>query len=429
MGSWFGSRTVTGGGAGSAGGRWSGRRKRQAAAGAVIAVGAVLAGTIAASASGPPLPEISPARLLAKGLAAKPPGPMTAVVDETANLGFPALPDIPGMSASSPFNAASLIAGTHEFDIWYGGPKQVRIAMPVKFGETDLRVNGSQVWLWQSSGQTATKILLPAPKAGGGAAPGGRPTGGQDPVAGLTPSAVAGKILALAGPSTIVKGAPSTTIANHDAYQLLIEPRSDKSLIGQVLIAFDASTMLPLRVVVTPRGSTTTAFEVTYAKLSYGAPDASNFSFTPPPGAKVKTYTPGVPGTAASPALPGVRVPQVGSIVVRPSQASGAAAGPGPAGKPAVIGKGWLSVVALPAGSAASPGSPGSLPGGAGGLAGQAGSLIATMLKSATPESGSWGSGKLLSTTLFNVLITDKGQVLIGAVTPDVLYGDVGQAP
>ena len=36
--------------------------------------------------------------------------------------------------------------------------------------------------------------------------------------------------------------------------------------------------------------------------------------------------------------------------------------------------------------------------------------------------SGSWGSGRLLRTSLLSVLVTSSGRVLIGAVTPGVLY-------
>lgn len=533
-----------------AGATWGlGRRNRWAAAGTLVTVGAVLAGTVAASASGPPPPSRTAAQLLAQLRQAKPTGPMTAVVQETANLGFPALPDIPGMSANSAFSASSLIAGTHTFDLWYGGPRQVRIAMPVKFGETDLRVSGNQVWLWQSQSQTATRIVTPAGPAPAVPHPGSgtpRSKGGAGPLAGLTPAAAAQRILALVGPTTIVTAGPTTSIAGHDAYQLLIEPRSGQSLIGQILIAFDARTMLPLRVQVTPRGSASIAFEVTYTSLTYGAPAASNFTFTPPPGAKVKTIKLADPasqalagGSAASvictvvlpdglpirqrarqlppgtpmPAMPvrpapGASMPPgpgtlpPGTVRIIKEGASGGVCGawvgyspaginqlapgalppltpaqlsqiragklppalakliklrgkmiarfqagtagvlpPGSAGQfwaappavpgPQVLGKGWLTVVALPAGAAPSgllpalPPLPGALPGGLTGIAGQLGTLASTMLKSATPVSGAWGKGKLLRTTLLTVLITSKGQVLAGAVTPDVLYADV----
>ena len=49
------------------------------------------------------------------------------------------------------------------------------------------------------------------------------------------------------------------------------------------------------------------------------------------------------------------------------------------------------------------------------------------MLHSATPVHGAWGSGRLLRTGLVSVLITDSGHVLIGAVTPQVLYSAAAQ--
>ena len=36
--------------------------------------------------------------------------------------------------------------------------------------------------------------------------------------------------------------------------------------------------------------------------------------------------------------------------------------------------------------------------------------------------SGAWGSGHLLTGTLFSVLLTDDGRLLVGAVGPERLY-------
>jgi hypothetical protein len=44
------------------------------------------------------------------------------------------------------------------------------------------------------------------------------------------------------------------------------------------------------------------------------------------------------------------------------------------------------------------------------------------------PVRGTWGSGRLLQTTLLSVLVTSKGQILAGAVTPSVLYADAAAA-
>jgi hypothetical protein len=114
-----------------------------------------------------------------------------------------------------------------------------------------------------------------------------------------------------------------------------------------------------------------------------------------------------------------------------------------------VAGHGWLAVAVLPATDL------GGLLGNGGGLigsssraaagaassaakaaAGQASSgggesamaLAGVLAKAATPVHGAWGSGWLLRTTLISVLITDDGRVLIGPVTPSVLFADAAHA-
>jgi hypothetical protein len=52
---------------------------------------------------------------------------------------------------------------------------------------------------------------------------------------------------------------------------------------------------------------------------------------------------------------------------------------------------------------------------------------LQTLLVASTRVSGSWGSGRLLQTALVSVLVTSTGQILVGAVSPSVLYADVAQ--
>ena len=59
---------------------------------------------------------------------------------------------------------------------------------------------------------------------------------------------------------------------------------------------------------------------------------------------------------------------------------------------------------------------------------GQDGAILGALLGSATPVHGAWGSGRLLHTSLVSILETSSGQVLVGAVTPAVLYRDVALA-
>ena len=468
---------------------------------ALVAVGSALAGAQAA----PQLPARSTAELLAAVDAPSAlPSAMQAVVQETANLG---LPDLPGSAASDPLSGLSLLSGSHTFRIWCDGPSRVRIAIPVTLGEADLRRDGRNVWLWDSKTSQATHYVLPA----GSGRPPDQGTLAQNTLAqnAPTPQQVARQILAAVGATTTVGLEPSVMVAGQAAYQLSLAPKDGRSLIGQVRVAIDARYSLPLRVQVFARGASSPALEVGYTSLSFARPAASNFPFTPPPGAKVKTITvpaagnvppglpfPGLPAAAAGagsqtitekgsngygsvvlrardgkvqPAklLPATvvlpsgttcahqpRIPQAElkqmqaqlaaqlpkgmpkaqrAAILKSIEASFSGAAQGscdsvsaavPAGQgqvsvgmawasspsltagPTVMGKDWLSVVVLPA---------------------DASGLGGALLSAARPVHGSWGSGRLLRTSLVSVLITDSGQVLVGAVQPAVLYADAAQ--
>lgn len=530
-------------------------RARWMSAAAVLVVAGVLAGTMLANAAGPPLPKRTPAQLLLAMRNARPPAAFSGVITESANLGFPSLPNIPGLQ-SSLLSGASLITGTHTVDVWYDGPRHVRIALPVSFGETDLRVDGNQVWLWHSHGQTATHYVLPAHSAlpahpAFPAAPArlrgwslARPhlvlprclvaartrmrshplksvaaraailkclrsmkIGRQVPalIKPLTPRQAVSKFLAAIGPSTKVTVPGSTVVAGRSAYQLVIAPRTNQSLISQIVVAVDAKTHLPLQLQVFARGTSGAAFQIGFTSLTFGKPAASNFTFTPPAGAHVKTENlpaalPGPMGTMSmsgipaplpgpltsqrflpkSAELPGVPVtfkgrtvklkmalvlprqlrvgrkvalPQRLSIhyapdkyahwspqaqVISPVSPFGMAQA-APSGMK-VLGSGWLSVAVLPVGSAMpgpgpvrspAPAKPNSLP-----VVGQQpiaaprnqiSALLHVLLNSAARVHGTWGSGRLVRTSLASILITSNGRMLIGAVTPAVLYADAAK--
>jgi hypothetical protein len=461
-------------------------------AAAVLTVAGVLAGTMLASAAGPNLPKRTPAQLLLALRNAKPPASMTAVLTETANLGFPSLPNIAGLS-NSVFSATSLISGTHTVDIWYADPQHVRIALPVSFGETDLRINGDEAWLWNSHGQTATHYLLPTP-AQRKAARAARlkrlksfhvsSSGGwgnilahaQPP----TPQQAVDRFLAMAGKTTKVTVGDTTQVAGRSAYQLVIAPRTGQSLIDRIVIAVDGQTSLPLQLQVFARGVANPAFQFGFTSLSFAKPAGSNFTFTPPAGAHVKTVRlpatglpglfgpPGLVGPAtksfASPARTFTGAPPIfvsrpvgwqtgkhGLVRTRYSTLKGTVVAI--SAKPVVarpdvqvMGKGWLSVAVIPAQAAlsggwqANPDSPVKIgprqnfgsrgPSGPSGPSalGRLSSLLPVLLKAASPVHGAWGSGRLLRTNLFSVLVTSKGKVLIGAVTPAVLYADAAKA-
>lgn len=387
----------------------SSRRARWAVPAGVIAlVAAVTTGSlVTVAAASPALPPRSAAELLTALAQAGPPPPLAGTVTETADLGIPALP-----GEQNPTSVLSLLSGSHTIQLWYGGPRQARLALPFPLGETDVIRNGTTAWIWQSSADSVQHILLPARPAGQ-PAPDVSPSPTATP---LTPQQAVQQILTAVGPTTSVRTGPTTTIAGEDAYQLVIAPKDSRSLVGSVVIAVDAQHLdVPLRLQIFARGAASPAFETGYTRISFGPQPASLFDFTPPPGASVHTVTPSIP----------------------PAQAGSPP--PAPAAGQRVIGSGWLSVAVLPAsalsgltGSGSAAGALGqaarSASGGPGGGGGpDAGAVLAALLKSATPVSGSWGSGKLVRTSLVSVLITSS-HVLAGAVDPSVLYSAAATA-
>ena len=55
--------------------------------------------------------------------------------------------------------------------------------------------------------------------------------------------------------------------------------------------------------------------------------------------------------------------------------------------------------------------------------------MLRDLLASATPVHGTWGSGRLLRTSLVSVLMTDQGTTFAGAVQPSVLYAAAAAHP
>ena len=515
---------------GAAPGRRRSRSARWAVPGiAVLAVGGVIAGMSAAGAQAAPvLPARSAAQLLTDMAKSAGPGPMSGTIQETASLGLPALP-----SSDSPSSAYSALSGTHTFSIWYAGPAHLRISEPVQLGESDLRVNGRQVWLWDSKTQTATHVVASAPlkpgimppvfgksgqacvirqpsgsfkmcmetsRGGSRQLPGvhtplikgslpGRPVkatkladgkiritfaNGKTRTATLprqsrvmqvlkslhgmhapTPQQAARQILAALGPTTTVSVQSNVMVAGQAAYQISLAPKDSRSLIGRVQIAIDAAKYFPLRFQVFARGQASPAFGVGFTALSFGRPAESNFSFAPPPGAKVKKVS--VPtGPLAGPFSPASILGPFGGWTGSGPLAGGPFLPGGTA--PRVMGHGWLSVLVAqpPAGSAgnqafSTTGSAGthlvhlssvtknvatavpndSTPAGRGefaeaaaGAGGMGPADLGPLLRATSPVHGAWGSGHLLRTSLLNILITSKGAVLAGAVQPSVLYAD-----
>ena len=366
------------------------------AAAVVVIGGGAAAGTIVASAD-PALPERSAAQLLVDLQTARPAG-FSGTVVESADLGLPSLPGITSGEGSA--DLTKLITGSNTARVWYAGEDKVRLALFGTLGETDLIRNGSDVWMWRSTANTASHMTIPAdaktPRAG--ELPGGMPS---------TPQGAADAALAAIDPTTSVTTTGSAKVAGRDAYELVLAPKDTASLIGQVRLAIDAKEHIPLRVDVYAKGANDPAVRVAFQQISFAVPDAEQFAFNPPPGTKVQNHKAEEP-----PAGPdGKLAPPTGTKPKAPTHAKSPAA----EGEPTVIGTGWTSIVVA------------KLPSGADSAKGTEGQQIAAVLNSLPKVSGSWGSGRLLQSSLFSVLLTDDGRVLAGAVAPEKLYEAAGK--
>ncbi|GAA2584098.1 outer membrane lipoprotein carrier protein LolA [Winogradskya consettensis] len=363
------------------------------AAAVVVIGGGAAAGTIAASAD-PTLPERSAAQLLVDVQSAKVDG-LSGTVVQTADLGLPTLPGVTGGSGSGA-DLMKLVSGSNTARVWYAGEDKVRLALLGTLGETDVIRNGTDVWTWRSSDNSAVHAKIPADALTkkDKALPAGVPQ---------TPQEAADAALAAVGPSTAVTTTGAAKVAGRDAYELVLTPKDAASLVGQVRLAIDGEKHIPLGVDVYAKGVDTPALRIAFQQVSFETPDPEQFVFTPPAGTKVTE-----PSAAEL-------EKQHGSLDDKAAaDAKAEAAGT------KVVGEGWTSVLV-----ATLPKEDGGSTAGKGQGADTA--QLDAITNSLPKVSGTWGSGRLLQSALFSALLTDDGRVLVGAVAPEKLYEAAGK--
>jgi outer membrane lipoprotein-sorting protein len=331
-------------------------------------------GVFTARATTDSLPKTTPAALIAAVQHSDVSGFSGTVVSHLS-LGLPELPSVGNAGDGTSFT--SLLSGSHTLQVWYGGEDRQRIALLGSTEESDVFRDGRQLWQWSSADAVAVHTVLPAdPREAA------EPTTDPTSVTTLTPLQVARQALGAMDPTTGVRIAGHHSVADRAAYDLVLTPRTAGTKVGSVRIAVDGSTKVPLGVQVYARNATTPSLDVAFTSIVFGSQAERNFQFSPPPGATVH---------------------QTG--LERPASSGDSAA------RPAVVsGSGWTRVVELRPGAKA-----------IGGLNRNA------ALKSLTPVSGSWGTGRLLDSDLLSALITDDGRVFAGAVEPADLFAAAGR--
>ena len=340
---------------------------------ALVAGAAVLPAALASSGPADLAPR-SAAQLLVD-LAGARPTALSGTVVQTSRLG---LPELPGSGGTT--GPGSLATGSHTLRVWADGPDRQRVALLGSLAEYDVVRSGRDVWTYSSGKDEAVHYVLPVHRAEP------PPVGTELP---STPAAAAQAALAALDPTTSVDVEPAVTVAGRSARQLLLTPKTPGTLVGSVRLAVDAETSAPLRVqVFSAADRAVPALEVGFTDVRFDRPDASVFAFSPPPGTTVTQKA--APRQAAPRSTP-----QGPAHDTSPDRPTDTGAGTGPT----VVGTGWSSILVAPGIDAAA--------------ADQA--ALLDQLTTRVPQ------GRLLTTALVSVLLTDDGRLLVGAVTPEIL--------
>lgn len=358
------------------------RARRWAVPGVVAGViAAGVGGTVLSADAAPSLPPKSASELLVALQQADPEG-VSGTVVQTADLGLPRLPTGPNGRGSS--DLRSLITGTHTLRVWYASDQQVRVALLGTLGESDVIRNGKDLWTWSSSTNTATHTTLPDSDGHGAKGPADVP---------LTPQEAAELALKALGPTTEIGTDGTARIAGRSAYELVLAPKEDRSLVSQVRLAIDSKTSVPLRVQVYGKDGSQPAFEIGFTHVSFGPQDEQQFRFTPPPGAEVKETGADGSDSRAEGGMPRLRV----------------------------LGESWTTVLVIDDVKLGEPADPQDAEDA------EDADLLGTVFSHLEKVSGPWGSGRMLKSTLLTALLTDDGRMFVGPVTPEAILQAAAQ--
>jgi outer membrane lipoprotein-sorting protein len=285
-------------------------------------------------------------------------------ITQTSDLGLPQLPSgAMGGGQSQASSMLELLTSSHTARVYVDGPHKQRVQVLDSMAERDLVRNGTSVWLWDSAKNHAMHVTLPSNSR-------------THPMTqSATPQDFAGQIVSRAEKDSTLTVSSATSAGRH-VWRLTVTPKTAGTLVSKAVLWVDAKTGVPLGAVLDARGQSTPAVSVKFTSIDFGTPATSNFSFTPPKGA-----------TVTEKAMP--------SHASHPDNRM-----PGSVDSPTVIGSGWTSIVAVPAGTMHS-GTSGSTP-----------SQTRLLNELSQPVDG----GRGLQTSLFSVLLTSDGRLYAGAV-------------
>jgi hypothetical protein len=344
--------------------------------------------------------------------------------------------DADGAPSAGLDDLIALATGSFDANV-YVDEDHARLQVLDRLAERNVYLGPDEAWFVDSETRTATRLTLPADtdleqlKADAEAqaeqladeararAEAELPDGEQLP----TPQQLLDRALERLDETTEVSVGTDGRVAGREAYELVLEPRTDETLVGEVRFAIDGENGAALAASVTGRGSSDPAFSVGFTDIDFSAPEPSVFAFEPADDVTVTEQV--------------VPIPTAEEWAKWQADAEARAGGddgvdPGALGDvpdPIVHGEGWATVVELDAAAAMAAiaehdGAEGAAGDGqagedaaAGPSAEQLAEASAALEALTTPVDG----GRALQTSLLSVLVTDDGRVLAGSVPVDTL--------
>lgn len=176
----------------------------------------------------------------------------------------------------------ALAAGTHTMRV-YASELGIRVQMLDPLSQRDLIINKNEFW-WYDSGKAEALTGTFDPET--------RALSEQSVLewqaAVASPEALVDSLLEEMGDSTVLTVGQDHSVAGRSAYQLKGTPNSEVSLIDSFVVSVDSETGLALDAKIYSVGQSEPAFEIGFTSLSFDVPDAGLFSFTPPAGTTVE---------------------------------------------------------------------------------------------------------------------------------------------
>ncbi len=240
--------------------------------GIVVAIAAGAAIAVAASGSGPVPPHRTLAQAVRGALSARQVQGVTARVNFTNHL----------IDASDLRGSNPLLSGASG-RLWISNDGRARLELQSDNGDAQAVLDHNSFWLYDPSSNTVYEGTVPAQAASA------RETRKEHRSAGHKIPSIAEiqRTINHLSQHLAISGAKPGDVAGHPAYTVRIGPRQAGGLLGAGELAWDAVRGVPLRVGVYARGESTPVLELKATDVSYGAVPASDFSISPPSGAKV----------------------------------------------------------------------------------------------------------------------------------------------